>query len=309
MSDGFRQSASATHRQISGAMTALLLVMLLSSTGTAATLRWHWEDSFTPAEQTKLRLWITTTTEALERLTAPLPLTVHVYLHRMDGRGEPVPWANTRRGVREGIDFYVDPAWPLSAFTKDWTAAHELSHLLVPYLGERNSWFAEGFASYMQYRILQEQGVVSPREMVETYRERIETAAAKYSLYGLKGTSFTAAATRLRQGRDYPTYYWGGAVYFMAVDAQLHRAEAPALTALLSQYVDCCRSRNDDVTALTESLNTLSGTTFFTDQLAKFDQEPGFPDYEQALQWAEDHMARTNHENITASEVSTRLAP
>lgn len=252
-----------------------------------ATLRWHWEDPFNPAERAKLRHWVTATQEALERLTAPLPFTVHLYVHRLQGRGEPVPWANTRRGDRQGIDLYVDPSWPLEAFLQDWTAAHELSHLLLPYLGSRHSWFAEGFASYLQYLVLAELGVIRHRDAVSAYRERIEHAASAYADYEFDGLSFIEAAARLRQQRAYPVYYWGGAVYFMTIEAQLQAAAAPGLCALLARYLACCRQREEGFDVLLASLDRLSGTSLFTDQLAELRRRRGFPAHDNVLEWVE----------------------
>ena len=258
--------------------------LLIAARGMGATLQWHWEDPFTAAERAKLKHWVTETSRALERLTAPLPFPVHLHMHRLPGRGEPVPWANTRRGEDQGVDFYVDPAWPLDAFLKDWTAAHELSHLLLPYLGSRHSWFAEGFASYLQYQVLAELGVLGHREIHGAYRERVEHAASAYPAYDLGERSFIEASTRLRRQRAYPVYYWGGAVYFMAIDAELQAGSAPSLVALLARYSDCCRLRNDDFPALLAALDRLSGTTLFTARFKALQKGRGFPAYEKALQ-------------------------
>ena len=43
----------------------------------------------------------------------------------------------------------------------DWTAPHEMSHLAIPYIGEKEVWFAEGFASFMQYQVMMEMGVMT----------------------------------------------------------------------------------------------------------------------------------------------------
>jgi len=267
--------------------TALLLGLLLSAPVFGANLRWHWEDPFTAEEQARLRHWITNTQQALERLTAPVPFPVHLYMHRLEGRGEPVPWANTRRGKVQGIKFYVDPAWPLEAFLRDWTAAHEMSHLLLPYLGERHSWFAEGFASYLQYRVLAELGALGHGEVGEAYREHVETAAASYADHGFGKRSFIEASLLLRSRRAHPVYYWGGAVYFMTVDKLLHASSAPPLVTLLAEYIGCCRERNDDFAELLATLDRLSGTALFTGRFETFQKQQGFPAHEDALRWIE----------------------
>jgi len=36
-----------------------------------------------------------------------------------------------------------------------------MSHLAIPYVGEKEVWFAEGFASFMQYQVMMEMGVMT----------------------------------------------------------------------------------------------------------------------------------------------------
>jgi len=95
----------------------------------------------------------------------------------------------------------------------------------------------------------------------------------------------------------------------MTVDAKLHKVGAPDLTALLGEYVTCCRRRQEDFTELVASLDHLSGTTLFSDQLDTFEREPGFPDYDSALRWAESHLTRTGLGPATRSRPSDLYAP
>jgi len=69
-----------------------------------------------------------------------------VHFHRRDAGA----LGHTRRSRRQSVHFYVDPQFSYDALRRDWTASHELSHLVLPYLGAEHIWFAEGFASDMQ---------------------------------------------------------------------------------------------------------------------------------------------------------------
>lgn len=255
----------------------LVMILALASSNVNAAIRWYREDSFTRLERDKLQHWVGETHRALEQLTAPLPFTVHVRLHRLIDRGEPVPWAHTRRGPQQGVDFYVDPAWPLDDFLRDWTAAHELSHLVFPYLGDQHRWFAEGFASYMQYQVLHQLGAIDDAEMASAYRSRITKARDDYSQLGLDAYPFMAAQSRLHQQSAYSVYYWGGAVYFMNIDAQLRSRGGPGLTALLGDYLRCCRAGGDDFHALIAHLDELAGSPVFTTELEAMRARKGFP--------------------------------
>ena len=152
-----------------------------------AELTFEWVDEFTADEQAKLTAWVREVHGAVERIVGPLPVDVRTYMHRRDGAREPVPWARTQRYRGQGVHFHVDPAYSLDAFRHDWTAPHELSHLILPYVGARHAWFAEGFASHMQYRVMQAMGVLSGTEAERRYRRKLESAERNYDYPAVSG--------------------------------------------------------------------------------------------------------------------------
>lgn len=257
--------------------TIIILVGLLATAGTAhAELRWHWESSFNEREKTQLTTWIKQTYQAIETTVAPYPFDVHIYFHRLSGAKEPVPWASTRRTYRQGIDFHVDPSFPQAQFMEDWTAAHELSHLLIPFLGTKNSWYAEGFASFMQYQILHAMKLMSAEDIDRAYKHRLDKAESRYKFDNMP---FVLAAIKLRAQRKFPTLYWGGAAYFLQVDRAL-KAEGGSLLETLRDYVNCCRRNSSELNALTQQLDRTSGTPIFSRELNILNVQPGFPRHE-----------------------------
>lgn len=246
----------------------------------AAEVRWHWQDRFTPVERQRLQSWVMQTVAGLERLVGPLPFDLHVTFHRRRDAGEPVPWANTVRSGRQGVHFHVDPGYPLRRFLEDWTAPHELSHLVLPYLGRRNAWFAEGFASFMQYRVMQAMGVIDAAEVRRRYRRHLEHARRDYPF---ADSPLAAAAPRLQAERKYPVMYWGGAVYFLRADAELRGRYGRDLFAVLADYLACCRRDRSDLPGLTRELDRLTGGDVFSRHLVPFMRDPGFPAYEDLL--------------------------
>lgn len=238
-----------------------------------AGIEWHWDDDFTAEEQAKLTRWIGETISGVEAFVRPFPFDVHVTFVRAERGDGPVPWANTVRYGRQGIRFHVNPEHSLEAFLDDWTAAHELSHLLIPYLGKRHSWFAEGFASYMQFQVLHEMGVIDREEMQRRYRLRIARAEDSYDLHDIP---FADAAPRLRARREYRTMYWGGAVYFFRVQRRLAKA-GTSMPEVLREFVDCCRRRTRGLDGLIGTLDRIAGEPAFSEELALLRSEPGFP--------------------------------
>jgi hypothetical protein len=233
---------------------------------------WHWEDTFDDAEQAKLRAWVGIVADNVEEAIAPYPFDVHVHFYRSSATA-PVPWANTIRSRRQGVNIHVNPDHTRDELLSDWTVYHELAHLLLPYLGRQHSWFAEGFASYMQYQLMHSAGVLSAEEMRTGYREKIERAASRYDL---PDRSFIEASPLLRARRDFPTQYWGGAVYFLRVDAEL-RGRGTSVPEIISTFVACCRFEPRDLDALLETLDRLAGVPVFSEELAEFRRAKGFP--------------------------------
>jgi len=238
-----------------------------------AELTFVWAGDFSDAEKAKLMAWVRETHDAVEHLVGDFPMGVRAYLHRRDGAREPVPWARTQRYRGQGVHFHVDPSYSLAAFRRDWTAPHELSHLILPYVGRRHAWFSEGFASYLQYPVMQVMGVLSEADAARRYRRNLERAARNYRY---SGESFVEAAPKLRAARQYPVMYWGGAAYFLRVDEALRRSGS-SLPAVLRAYLACCRKDQARLESLLDELDRLSPAAVFTDNFARLSAEPGFP--------------------------------
>lgn len=251
------------------------LVLLCFSGSISSATIWHWQDRFDKAEQQKLKKWVNLTVEGIESLVGPYPFDLHIHFYRRSGAGEPVPWANTKRSEIQGVDFHVDPSYSLQSFLDDWTGPHEISHLIIPYVGRRYSWFAEGFASYMQYQVMQKMGILTAEDVKEKYRWHIERADRRYRFDDLP---FASAARQLRARREYATMYWGGAVYFLQVDAALQKQHS-SLIQVLTKYLKCCRDQDLNLTQLVAELDRVSDSTIFADTLAIIKNKKGFPQH------------------------------
>lgn len=260
-------------RHLTGLPSVAMLFLTFFQSANAEIV-WHWKDSFSTGEKAKLQRWVTETVAGVERAVTPFPFDVHINFHRAGRGSSPVPWANTVRSRRQGVNFHVNPEHSLTSFQNDWTASHELSHLLVPYVGRRHAWFAEGFASFMQYQVMQELGVVDAAEARSRYRARVSRAKRRYSMHD---TPFVDAAQTLAARRQFPTMYWGGAVYFLQMDRQL-RARGSSMLDVLQQFVDCCRHRRHGFEGLIAELDRIASAPLFSRQLDAWRAQPGFPD-------------------------------
>jgi hypothetical protein len=257
-------------------LSTLILSAFAASPATAA-VRFYFEGDFSAAERDKLTTWISDVVDGVERLVGPYPFDIQLRFARTRA-SEPVPWANTLRGRTQGVRFHVDPRFSLDELKADWTAPHELSHLVLPFLGRSNSWFAEGFASFMQYQVMHEMGVLTAEEVTRRYEERLARAERSYN-YPTR--SFVSVAPRLRAERKYPTMYWGGAVFFLRASQALEQQHERTIIDVLSQYMQCCRSSRDRLDDVIGALDELLGAEFFAAELRAFRTAKGFPDYDR----------------------------
>jgi len=275
----------------------LLALSTLICSSANAELRYDWADDFSAPEQARLVDWIERTADGLETLSGPLPFDIRVRFQRSNNDREPVPWANTVRSPGQGVRFIVNPTFPLDGLLADWTAPHELSHLLIPYLGRRHAWFAEGFASYMQYQVMHHMDVLDWPEVIDRYRRQMTKARGRYDHPAL---AFATAAPILRSAGDYPTMYWGGAVLFLRVDSRLRQTGNTSLGRVIGEYVACCRMRTRDLKGLIRALDQISGTAVFSDEYDRFVDQPGFPAFEPALAVLDGHRAADSGRSSSA---------
>ena len=261
-------------------ITLFLLSLSVSvSANNTPNIVWHWQSEFTQSEQNKFKQWIETVHQAVTRRYGAFPFAVHIHFHKARWPNEPVPWANTDRKPYQAIHFHVDENASMGALLADWTAPHEISHLLLPYLGRSKSWFAEGFASYMQYKIMTDLNELSEQQKWRKYQSRMQRAENRYLHDDIP---FAIAGPQLAADRQYPTMYWGGATYFINIEHQL-KQDGIDIDQVLAHYLSCCRMKTRNIESLLSYLDAISKTTHFQDQYNRFEKRAGFPDFKPAL--------------------------
>lgn len=278
----------------SGSITLLFcisaLLLVISPAAADNTLSWHWQHAFTSDKQREIKTWLKQVDSAVSEVFGEFPFPVHLYLYRADKHtlldmGEPVPWARTlREGNKQSLQFYIDTDYSLKKLLADWTAPHEFAHLIFPYLGKEHSWLAEGFASYLQFVVMEQMGVIDRYTRKQRTIERIQNAEKGYyanpALQALPASdlrSFAHAGPLLKSSGDSPTLYWGGAIFFLQLDAKLQNRGG--LAAVLKRYLKCCRLKQVDAEQLMVQLDRLSFSQHFTETYQEFQTRIGFPEY------------------------------
>ncbi|MEO0423380.1 MAG: hypothetical protein AAF184_13655 [Pseudomonadota bacterium] len=224
-----------------------------------------------PREMTQ---WLQEAAGAVTELYGRFPVPDVQVLVIPYGRGnEAVPWAQIVRGGGSAALFFVDPSRPLREFRQDWTATHEFSHLLLPFLNRDDAWLSEGLASYYQEVLRARAGLLDERRAWE----RIEAGFDRGRAQG-KLSSLAYLSSEMGRERAHRHVYWSGAAFWLEMDVLLRR-QGQSLDEVLLALGDCCLPATQMWTGqqLLGQLDRLSGSTLFTRTGERYARQRGFP--------------------------------
>lgn len=243
--------------------------MILLTSNAQSELLYKWEDEFSDQEKEKVKTWLAITHKAVKAKIGDYPFKIHLFIYRRENQKEPVPWANTWRYPNQQIHFYIDPDYPLQAFIDDWTAPHEMSHLAIPYIGEEEAWFSEGFASFMQYQVMESMGIMSTQQCDSAYNSKVLSIADDF-MHSTSKKSIGTIAMEQKKQKNYRAMYWGGATFFYQWNELLEQKGGTHFCALFEAYLKCCRKTDRGVDGVVRSLDQVSGYTFGNELLHQY---------------------------------------
>jgi hypothetical protein len=238
---------------------------------------WHWENRFEKQEVYQIKKWLNLVNSSVTKTLGKYPFKVHFYIHRSKNGNEPVPWAHTTRGEDLGVHFHVNMDYSPQEFLNDWTAAHEISHLSIPFVGKENAWFSEGYASYMQYQVMQEQGVYSKEEVVERYKMKFTKCKSSYQTQ----LPFPQAADSLKKSWNYPDMYWGGASFFWLLNDGYNKGIGQSLPEVITKYVVSKRVNESTPEQFCQSLDEFTKTKIASELWIQFQTQPAYQIFER----------------------------
>lgn len=222
-----------------------------------------------------LRAAATDVTLAYGRFPNPAPQVVVIPVES-SRNGSAVPYGQVIRDGGEAIELFVDVSRPLDALLADWTATHEFSHLMLPYLVRDHRWVSEGFAQYYQNVLLARSGTYDARRAWgELY------AGLERGRLSRPELSPNAAAERgMRSARM--KIYWAGAALALMADVELRQRSggAESLDDVLGRFQSCCLPSERAWTApdFFAQLDVLAGRAVFTPLYRRYADAAGFPD-------------------------------
>lgn len=197
------------------------------------------------------------------------------------GRDDAVIYGEVTRRRGETITFYVNPDRPISEFYADWTATHELSHLMLPLLKRRHRWISEGFATYYQNVLMSRAGQYTQErawtKLVEGF-ERGRRSSPRLS-------PNEASANRQRQSTM--KIYWSGAAIALLADVELRQRSGgkESLDSVLDGLQRCClpATREWSGPELFRKLDSMLDEPVFMPLYRRHADTRGFPDVDAVL--------------------------
>ncbi len=209
----------------------------------------------------------------------PNPSTNVVILPVGGGRwwsDSPVPFGRVVRDGGETIELFVNQSRPIDEFYDDWTATHEFSHLMLPYISSRHRWVSEGFASYYQNILLARADRYTEERAWQKLWDGFER--------GRQSRPEMSPNEAARGGVRAATMkiYWSGAAIAFMADVELrHRSNGKeSLDTVLGRLQQCClpSERTWSGTELFRKLDSLIDEPVFMPLYRRYANTAGFPD-------------------------------
>jgi hypothetical protein len=225
--------------------------------------------------------WITRAATAVSGLYGAFPVDTAQIIVVPGARGdEPVPWAYVLRGGLPSVHFFINQRRPLAEFLTDWTAVHEMSHLLLPYVRPEDAWLSEGTASYYQNVLRARAGMLSEQDAWQRMH-----SGFRRGMKSMPGITLADATERMYRDGAFMRVYWHGAAMLLLADQRLRARSAgrESLDTALAKLHDCCLAPDQawQASMLFAKLDALTGVTVFSELLVE-QNASRFPDLTEA---------------------------
>ncbi len=235
-------------------------------------LIWSWEGDFTSEEQEKVKDWITEVSEATNKTLGQYQFDVYVNIIRSDSKNRPVPFGFARR--REGknqVHLYVNPTATKDELLRDWTAQHEFSHLSIPFLGSKNKWFSEGFATFLSRQTMMDQGLYTQIEFDSLYHSKITEAKAYYNS---STKTFIEVSDSLLDNYNYSHMYWGSTTFLFTIDKRLRSERNMRFVDIMKDYQPLYRDSDKSIKDVIQSFDKVIGEDWCWELMAVYRNKP-----------------------------------
>lgn len=239
-------------------------------------------DGNPPANDAAMRAWVEDAARSVAAVTGRFPVpSPQILVMPGAPAKEPTPWAYVQRGGQAAALFRVNQRRPLREYVEDWTAPHELSHFLLPYVNASDAWLSEGMASYYQNVARARSGALTPAEAWQ----RMHSSFKRGRDWAQKGATLAQATERMFRGDGYMRVYWSGAAILLIADVRLRALSdnRQSLDTVLAAFDECCLDPEPEWTArqVFERFDAISGTDVFRTLYDRYVNSADFPDLDE----------------------------
>jgi len=220
---------------------------------------------------------------AYGRFPSPSPQIVVLPVGRNGWQSDsPVPFGRVLRDGGETVELFINEQRPIADFYDDWTATHEFSHLMLPFVRSDHRWISEGFAQYYQNVLLTRAGQYDEQRAWQKLYDGFER--------GRNSRPELSPNSAAQQGVGAATMkiYWSGAIIALMADVELRTRSGgrESLDRVLSQLQLCCLPsvRSWSGTELFQKLDGIVEKPVFMPLYRKYADASGFPGSEAILE-------------------------
>jgi M61 glycyl aminopeptidase len=238
-------------------------------------------DAAPAADVEQIQAWIRDSAQMVADLYGRFPQSQAQIVVAPGARGnEPTPWAYVARGGSPAAHFFINQRRPINEFFEDWTAVHELSHLLLPYVNADDIWLSEGVATYYQ-NVLRARG---GRMTASEAWQRLHAGFVR-GMQSAPGLTLAQATESMYRDGTYMRVYWEGAALLLMADVRLRQMTIgkQSLDTALAALNDCCAATDRAWSAreLFDKLDAVTGTGVFREIYDQHVASRNFPDLSQ----------------------------
>jgi hypothetical protein len=234
-------------------------------------------DARPKADEQQIADWLRDAADAVASLYGRFPVeSLQVVVVPGAHSPGPVPSAYVLRGGGPGAHFFINQRRPIAEFRADWSAVHELSHLLLPFVHSDDAWLSEGLASYYQNVLRARTGMITAADAWQSMHGAFERARHDES-----GVTLAAATERMYRNGDFMRVYWEGAAIMLLADHRLRSRSggAQSLGSVLDQLQHTLPPDSGWHAAdLLRRLDEIAGGSVFADLYEREVKSDTFPD-------------------------------
>jgi len=227
--------------------------------------------------------WLQLVADALLTVYGEWPKdNFNITIKGSSSRHGPVPWGQVTRGSPDKVLLVVNPESDIQEITNDWTAFHELSHLLIPYRGHGDMWFSEGLATYYQNIIQARAGLLSETDLWFKLASGFERGRKQNQWSHI---DLAEISDNMRKYHNFMRVHWSGVHYWLTADIKLRQQSRnnKTLDSMLKQLKYCCQHRSMSAAAIAEELDQLAGVNIFKPMFVEYRSSYAMPGYEPVL--------------------------